>query len=147
MSLDIDGTIIRITQENLKENNTACKVTCMSILVYQVTLDFSMTYWSYLLIRQTLKILLNEKITEFKPLKPKLHRNLTLKIVFRCYVLHFASLIMIMDRLFLDNDFRAQFPYFIISIADVIVSLVLLLLLLSVYYCFIISFYFYCYYY
>ena len=33
-------TVIRITQESLKEENTACKDTCMSILIYQVTQGF-----------------------------------------------------------------------------------------------------------
>ena len=36
MNLDIDGTIRRITQECLKEENTVCKGTCMSTLIYQV---------------------------------------------------------------------------------------------------------------
>ena len=68
-------------------------------------------------------------------------------MVFRCYILYFASLIMFMYGLFLDNDFRTRFPYFIISIAVVVVvSLVLLLLVLLSYY-FIILFYYYHYYY
>ena len=36
----VDGIIIRITQESLKEENTACKDTCMSTLIYQVTQGF-----------------------------------------------------------------------------------------------------------
>ena len=40
MNLDIDGTIIRMTRETLKEENNACKDTCMSILIYQVTQGF-----------------------------------------------------------------------------------------------------------
>ena len=36
MNLDIYGTITRITQGSLKEENTVCKSTCMSILIYQV---------------------------------------------------------------------------------------------------------------
>ena len=40
MNLDINGTIIRITQESLKEVNTACKDTYMGTLIYQVTQDF-----------------------------------------------------------------------------------------------------------
>ena len=136
MNLDIDGTIIRMTQETLKEENNACKDTCMSILIYQVTQGFQMTYRSHLLIRQTLKILLNDKISGFKPLKPKLHWNLTLKMVFRCNSLHFAPLIIFVDGLFLDNDFSTRFPYFIISIA-VVVYLVLLFLVLPFCYYFI----------
>ena len=34
MNLDIDGTIIRILQEILKDENTACKDICMGILIY-----------------------------------------------------------------------------------------------------------------
>ena len=60
-----------------------------------------------------------------------------LKMVFRCNSLYFASLIIFMDGLFLDNDFRKRFPYFIIPIAVVAVSLVLLFLVLSFYYYFI----------
>ena len=96
-----------------------------------------MMYRSHLLIRQTRKILLNEKISGFKPLKPKLHWDLKFKMVFRCNSLFFASLIIFMDGLFLDNDFRTRFPYFIIAIAVVAVSLVLLVLVLLVYYYFI----------
>ena len=44
MNFDIDGTIMRITQESLKEKNNTCKGTCMSILIYQVTQSFQMTY-------------------------------------------------------------------------------------------------------
>ena len=40
MNLDIDGTIIKITQESLKEENNACKDTCMSISIFQVTQGF-----------------------------------------------------------------------------------------------------------
>ena len=96
-----------------------------------------MMYRSHLLIRQTRKILLNEKISGFKPLKPKLHWDLKFKMVFRCNSLFFASLIIFMDGLFLDNDFRTRFPYFIIAIAVVAVSLVLLVLVLLFYYYFI----------
>ena len=48
--------------------NTARAKTCMGILIYQVIQGFHMTYQSYLLIRQTLKIVQNKKITGFKPL-------------------------------------------------------------------------------
>ena len=37
MNLDVGGTIIRITQESLKEDNSVCKNTCMSILIYRIT--------------------------------------------------------------------------------------------------------------
>ena len=77
-------------------------------------------HFSYLLIRQTLKILLKEKIIGFKPLKPKLHCDLTLKMVFRCSILYFVSLIIFIDVLFLDN-IRTQFSYFVISIVAVAV--------------------------
>ena len=33
MKLDIDGTIVRLTQDSLKEVNTVCKDKCMSTLV------------------------------------------------------------------------------------------------------------------
>ena len=91
-------------------------------------------YRSHLLIRQTLKILLNEKISGFKQ---KLHWDLMLKMVFRCNSLYFVSLIVFMDGLFLDNDFRTLFSYFIIPIAVVDVLLVLLLFILPFYYDFI----------
>ena len=55
----------------------------------------------------------------------------------RCNSLYFVSLILFMDGSFLDNDFRKRFPYFIIPIAVVAVSLVLLFLVLSFYYYFI----------
>ena len=61
---------------------------------------------------QTLKILLNEKITGFTPLKPKHHWDLMFKIVFRRNSLNFASRITFMDGLFFNNDFRAQFLSF-----------------------------------
>ena len=60
-----------------------------------------------------------------------------LKVDDRCNSLYFVSLILFMDGLFLDNDFRTRFPYFIIPIAVVAVSLVLLFLVLSFYYYFI----------
>ena len=65
---------------------------------------------------------------QFKPLQPKLHWDITLKMVFRCNSLYFASLIIFMDRLFLDNGFRTRFPYFIIRIAVVFDFAILLLL-------------------
>ena len=71
-----------------------------------------MTYLSHSLRRQTLKILLNKKIAGFTPLKPKHHWNLMLKMVFRRNSLHFESLIMFMDGLYLDNDFRTRFLRF-----------------------------------
>ena len=40
MNIDIDRTIIRIAQKKLKEENTVCKDTCMSTLIYQVTQGF-----------------------------------------------------------------------------------------------------------
>ena len=40
MKLDIDAIIIRTTQERLKEENTVCKDTCMSTLIYQVKQGF-----------------------------------------------------------------------------------------------------------
>ena len=63
MSLDIDGTIIRITQESLKKENTVCKDTCMSTLIYQVTYSFEIMDLSHLFIRHILWILLNKEIT------------------------------------------------------------------------------------
>ena len=39
-------------------------------------------------------------------LKTKAPWDLMLKIVFRCNILYFASLLVFMDGLFLDNDFR-----------------------------------------
>ena len=114
MNLDIGGTIIRITQESLKEENSVCKETCMSILIYRITQGFWMTYLSHLLIKQTLQILLNERITGFTPLKPKHHWDLLLKMVFRQNLLYFASLITFMDGLYLDNDFRTRFLRFLL---------------------------------
>ena len=67
-----------------------------------------MSYQTHLLIKQTLQILLNKRITGFTPLKPKHHWDLMLKMVFRQNLLYFLSLIMFMDRLYLDNDFWTQ---------------------------------------
>ena len=92
----------------------------MSILTYPVTQSFKDR--PQCLIRQTLKTLLNERTTRFKPFKPQFHCDVTLKIVFWCYILYFASPIMLMDGLLLDNDFRTPFPYFIVSIAGVAVT-------------------------
>ena len=97
-----------------------------------------MTYLSHLLIRQTLKILLNEKITGFTPLKPKHHWDLMLKMVFRRNSSYFASLIMFMDGLYLDNDFRTQFLSFYYFYCYCCCLLVLLLLFLVLLFCFII---------
>ena len=75
-----------------------------------------MTYLSHLLIRQTLRI--NKKTTRFTTLKPKRQWDLMLKMVFRQNLLYFASRIMFMDGLYLDNDFRTLFlSCFIISVA------------------------------
>ena len=73
-----------------------------------------MTYLSHLLIKQTLQILLNERITGFTLLKPKHHWDLMLKMVFRRNLLYFMSLIMFMDGLYLDNDFRTRFLKFLL---------------------------------
>ena len=73
-----------------------------------------MTYLSHLLIKQTLQILLNERITGFARLKPKHHWDLMFKMVFRRNLLYFASLIMFMDGLYLDNDFRTRFLRFLL---------------------------------
>ena len=50
-----------------------------------------------------------------KPLKPKLHWDLMLEMVFRCNSSYFRSLIIFMDGLPLDNDFWTRFPYFFYS--------------------------------
>ena len=102
-----------------------------------------MTYLSHLLIRQTLKILLNEKITGFTPLKPKHHWDLILKMVFRRNSSYFASLIMFMDGLYLDNDFRTQFLSFYYFYCYCFCLLLFLLLFLVLLFCWC----FYCYYY
>ena len=64
---------------------------------------------SHLSIRQTLRILLNEKITGFIHFKPKHHWDLMLKMVFRH---NDRFLIMFMDGLYLDNDFPTLFLSF-----------------------------------
>ena len=96
-----------------------------------------MTYLSHL-IRQTLKILLNEKITEFKPIKAKYHWDLMLKMVFRRNSLYFASLIMFMDGLYLGNDFRTQILSFYYFYCYCCCFLVFLLLFLVLPFCFVI---------
>ena len=73
-----------------------------------------MTYLSHSLIRQTIRILLNEKITVFTHLKPKHHWDLVLKMVFRQNSLYFVSLIMFMDGLYLDNDFWDIISYLLL---------------------------------
>ena len=65
-----------------------------------------------ILIRQTLRIVLNKKNIGFKHLNPKHHQSLVFKMVFRQNLLYFASLIMVMDRMYLDNDFQALFLSF-----------------------------------
>ena len=97
-----------------------------------------MTYVSHLSIRQTLKILLNEKITGFTTLKPKYHWDLMLKMVFRRSSLYFASLVMFMDKLYLDNGFRTQFLSFYYFYCYCFCLLVFLLLFLVLLFCFII---------
>ena len=75
------------------------------------------------------------------PLKSKHHWYLMLKMVFRRNSLYFASLIKVMDGLYLDNDFRTKclsFYYFYCYSCCLLVFLLLFLVLL---YCFI-----YCYY-
>ena len=64
---------------------------------------------SHLSIRQTLRILLNEKITGFIHFKPKHHWDLMLKMVFRH---NDRFLFMFMDGLYLDNDFPTLFLSF-----------------------------------
>ena len=60
-----------------------------------------MKYKSHLLKIQTVRILLHENITGFI--------QLNLKSMFRHNLLYFASLIMFMDRLYLDNNFRTLY--------------------------------------
>ena len=67
---------------------------------------------SHLLTRQTLRILLNKKITGFSPLKPKQHWDLMLKMAFRRNLLYFASLVKFMDVLYLDSGFQILFLSF-----------------------------------
>ena len=92
-----------------------------------------MTYLSHLLIRQTLKILLNKKITEFTPLKPKHHWDLMLNMVFRR-----NSLVIFMDRLYLDNDFWTRFLMFYYFYCYYCCLLVFVLLFPVLLFCFII---------
>ena len=98
--------------------------------------------------RQTLKILLNDKFTGFTPLKPKHHWDLLLEMVFRWYLVYSASLILFMDGLYLDNDFRTPFLSFYYFYCCCCCLLVLLLLFLVLLFCcFIIFFYYYYYHY
>ena len=68
-----------------------------------------MTYLSHLLIRQTLVILLNQKVTGSIHLKPKRLWDLMLKMVFSHNLLYFTPLIMFMDGLYLEKNFRTLF--------------------------------------
>ena len=68
-----------------------------------------MMFLSHSVIRHTLRILLNEKITGLIPLKPKHHRDLISKIVVSHKLLYFAPLIIFMDGLYLNNNFRMLF--------------------------------------
>ena len=63
-----------------------------------------MKYKSHLLKILTVRILLNEKISGFIQLNPR--------TMFRHNLLYFASLIIFMDRLYLDNDFRTLYLSF-----------------------------------
>ena len=63
-----------------------------------------MKYMSHLLKIQNVRILLNEKTTGFI--------QLNLRTMFRHNLLYFASLIIFMDRLYLDNDFRTLYLSF-----------------------------------
>lgn len=63
IKLDIDGTITRISQESLEEENTVCKETCMNTSLHQFFQGFQITYLSHK--NQIIRILLNEKITGF----------------------------------------------------------------------------------
>ena len=98
----------------------------MNTLIYQLTQGFKRMYLSYLLTRQTLRILLNEKITGFIHLQPKQHWDLVLDTVCKHKLLYVALLIMFMDGLYLGNDFRLSFLIFL---------LFLLLLLFSLFCC------------
>ena len=85
------------------------------------------------MIRQTLKILLNDKITRFTPLKAKHRWDIMLKMVFRRHLLYFASLIMFRDGLYLENDFLTKFlsfHYFYCCYCCLFVLLLLFLVLL-----------------
>ena len=86
-----------------------------------------MKYMSHLLEIQNVRILLHEKITGFI--------QLNLRTMFRHNLLYFASLIIFMDRLYLDNDFRTlylSFYYFYSCCCCFVVVVVLLLFLLLV---------------
>ena len=75
------------------------------------------------------------------PLKSKHRWYLMLKMVFRRNSLYFASLIKVMDGLYLDNDFRTKclsFYYFYCYSCCLLVFLLLFLVLL---YCFIYYYY------
>lgn len=63
-----------------------------------------MKYMSHLLKIQNVRILLHEKITGFI--------QLNLRTMFRHNLPYFASLIIFMDRLYLDNDFRTLYLSF-----------------------------------
>ena len=82
-----------------------------------------MTYLSHLFIRQTLRILLNEKITEFTHFKPKQLWDLMLKVNFRRNLSYFALLIMFMEGLYSGNDFRILFlSFYCLVVVSVVVS-------------------------
>ena len=93
---------------------------------------------SQLLIRQTIKILVNKMIIRAIPFKPRLHWDLMLKMIFRQNILHFVSLIMFMNGLSLKITFGHDFEGFIICLTVVDVLLMLLLLFLALLYCFVV---------
>ena len=72
--------------------------------------------------------------------KSLLGLNLMLQMVIRRNSLYFASLIMFMDGLYLNNDFRTRLLSFIISIAIVVVCW-------CFWFCYFVCFYYYYYYY
>ena len=86
---------------------------------------------SQLLTRQTLKILLNEKITGLTPLKTKQHWNLVFKIVFstNCILLHVLYFVLCLWTAIVGD----YFPVFIVSNAAAAVLLLLLFLVLLCY--------------
>ena len=91
------------------------------------------------MIKQTLRILLNKKITRFIHLIPKHQWDLVLKMVFRHNLWCFPSLIMFMDGLYLENDFQTSllgfhcfhcwyYCFVVVVVAGFVILLFLLLL-------------------
>lgn len=71
--------------------------------------------------RQTLRILLKDKIAGIIILKTKALLESNVKMVYRRILLHFASLIMFMEGLYFDND---KFLFFSIAVSVAVVFVV-----------------------